>query len=105
MRLPLIKIVLDSLCLAEQGRHLLFRGFSEFVERMEHTVEFLCELGVFLVPPCLAEAYELAVNTDKLCLQITAESLQLSSETAQFIWVNDGLGQNYTSLQETNVYT
>ena len=54
-------------------------------------LEFLAESVVFLVPPGVSEADELAVKAREAGLEIGVESLQIRGESPEFTRVDDRL--------------
>lgn len=65
-------------------------------------LEFLAELLIFLVTPAIAERDVLAMQPGQGCLEFRTESLQIMSEPAKFVRVDDGLSHGGT-LSTTDV--
>jgi hypothetical protein len=90
----LTEVFLYSLRLPQQEWGLLVRHFDELLERFHGLLEFIRELGVFLILPSVAEGSEAGLKRDDAVLEIGIEPLKFLGEPPHLFRVHDCLWHN-----------
>jgi hypothetical protein len=99
LRLLLLEILIDEFRLPQQIGHVLLGHFRETGKYSELLLKLLGELPVFLVPPGLAKGNHLSTDRTGAVLQLGVKSLQVSSEAAKLLGINNGLRHEADLLQ------
>src|SRR6516225_8482547 len=88
----LLQIFLDPFGLAQQERNMLIGDLKEMLDYVQGLLEFLRELHVLLVAPCVAEPGHLRVQSGQPLPQVAIKLLEMMRETPQFQRINNCLG-------------
>ena len=92
------QILLDALRLAEQVGRVTAGNFRELLQRLDGLRELICELGVLLVLPRVAQRGEARLERGHAVLEFRVEALQFLGETPDLLGIHDSLGHYLTVL-------